>query len=126
MKKSLLLVAAFAGVFVTGSAFAGHDAADVKAASGQSIHLTPAKVVSPTGLPSAYENATVKVEFSVDPEGQPQEIRLDSVDVRSPNERVLKRQLVEAFRQWRFDGDVNAASTTGQRFILPLKLRPEV
>ena len=124
MKKSLLLTAALAGVLVTGSVFAGSDAACTKCAAP--VHVAPATVVNPTGLPRTFENATVNVEFSVDAAGQPHQIRLESVHNGTADERRLKRQLVQAFRQWRFDGDVSAASATGQRFVLPLKLRPEV
>lgn len=117
IKKSLLLAAALAGVAVTGNAFAYSPQAT---AAAPLPHPIPSSVVKPTDLPRSFAGATVSVEFSLDQAGQPRDIKV--LDVRSA---VLKRQLVEAFRQWRFEPGVSATGATTKRFVLPIELRPE-
>jgi hypothetical protein len=114
MKKSSLLALALVALGFTGSAFAGTGASCK--CNPTVLRVAPAKVVSPTDLPSAFADKTVKVEFSLDQNGQPRDIRVNATD------RVLTRQLVRAFREWKFEGDVQQASASGQRFVLPLKL----
>jgi hypothetical protein len=116
--KSLLLVAALAGVSFTGAAF-GHDTAAAR--STVSPTPVPVKVVNPTGLPLQFAGADIRVEFKLDAAGQPRDIRVLAVQ-----DSVLKRQIVEAFRQWRFEPGVTDPAAANHRFILPLHLRPEV
>ncbi|QYM78706.1 hypothetical protein K0B96_15600 [Horticoccus luteus] len=120
MKKSSLLSAALAGVFVSASAFANPATPAARQDARGPLHVTPAKVVPPTGLPLACADSTVKVEFSLDQAGQPQNIRVQAV-----HDPIVKRQLVSAFREWRFKGDVRKAHDSGRRFVMPLKLLGE-
>lgn len=82
--------------------------------------VVPSSVVKPTGLPYHFAGATINVEFSLDAAGKPQKIKVLWVD-----DPVLKRQLVAAFRQWRFEPGTKEATEGGKRFILPVELKPE-
>lgn len=115
--KSLLLAAALSSAALTGSALAYSP----KDAAAPTPRLVPSSVVKPTGLPLNFAGATINIEFSLDAGGQPQNIKVLWVD-----DAVLKRRLVEAFRQWRFDTGANAKAAGDKRFILPVELRPEV
>ena len=120
IKKSLLLAAALAGVALTGNALAyspkdsaGTDATPVP-------RVIPSSVVNPTGLPRSFAGLLVNIEFTLDQDGKPQDIKVLRVD-----DTVLKRQLVAAFRLWRFEPGVVDANASQKRFILPLEIRPE-
>jgi hypothetical protein len=115
--KSLLFAAALTGVAATGTAFAYSP----KNAMVPAPRPIASSVVSPTGLPSAFAGKTVNVEFSLDVNGKPRAIEVLHVD-----DPVLKRQLVEAFRQWRFELAASDPALSQKRFILPVQLRPEV
>ncbi len=118
--KSLLLAAALTGVSLTGSAFAytpKDSAAPVTAAAPRPI---PDSVVKPTGLPHDFTRGVINIEFSLDESGRPKAIKVPSV-----NDPVLKRHLVEAFRQWRFEAGAVEAAASGKRFVLPLDIRAE-
>ena len=118
MNKSLL-IAALAGVCFAGSAMAYSP----KETTTQppALKLVPSKVVAPTDLPRAFANAVVNVEFTLDAAGRPQNIRILAVTDAS-----VTRQLVAALSQWRFDPAANAAIAPRKRFVLPLKIVPEV
>jgi hypothetical protein len=116
--KSLLFTAALAGVALTGNAFAYSPKDAIALPAPRPV---ASSVVQPTGLPSAYSGKVVNIEFSLDQAGRPRAIEVLRVD-----DAVLKRQLVEAFRQWRFAPGVNDPALSQKRFVLPLQLRPEV
>ena len=116
--KSLLFAAALVSAIST-SAFAynPNDARPLTPAP----RVVPSSVVKPTGLPYQFSGSTINVEFSLDAAGKPQQIRVLSVE-----DSRLKRQLVAAFRQWRFELVTQEAAESGKRFILPVELKPEV
>ena len=118
-QKSLLIAAALAGVSLTTAAFAypSKDATNPPPLP----RVIAASVVSPTGLPREFEGEIVNVEFRLDRTGQPREI-----DVLWVHDDVLKKRLVDAFRQWRFELPATGAHNASQRFILPIQLKPEV
>ena len=117
--KSLLLAAALAGMAVTGTAFAysPKDSANLAPAP----RPIPASVVQPVDLPRSFAGAVINIEFTLDQSGQPRDIQVLRV-----SDPVLKRQLVSAFRQWRFETGANHATAGAKRFLLPIELRPEV
>jgi hypothetical protein len=114
MKKFLLLAAALAAVALTGTARA------YSPADAPKPRVIPASVVNPSGLPRDFQGAIIRVEFTLDAAGQPHDIK-----VLATENAVVQRQLVEAFRQWRFDLGANRSAATGRRYILPLQLTPE-
>lgn len=120
MHKIKILIAALSGVIVASSASAVTTKQPCAPGADGVRRIAPVKVVSPTGLPRAYAGSIVKVEFTLNDSGQPQNIRLPRVA-----DRMLERQLREALSQWTFAGSVADASAMGTRFILPLKLNPE-
>lgn len=114
--KSLIIAAALASVAVTGNAFAFSP----KDAVVPAPRPIAASVVAPVGLPPAWAGKTVNVEFTLDAAGQPR-----NIDVLHVNDAVLRRQLVQAFRQWRFEPGVTDPKAAGKHYILPLQLLPE-
>ena len=116
--KSLLLAASLAAAF-TSSAFASSPNSHDNAASSPQPRPVASSVVKPTGLPMEFAGAVVNVEFALDQNGLPQNVKV--LDV---NDAVLKRQLVAAVRQWRFEPGVDAATAIAKRFILPIHLAP--
>src|SRR4051794_12986633 len=102
--KSLLLAASLTATVFASSAFASSLNAQDSAATATQPRPVASSVVKPTGLPIAFAGATVNVEFALDKTGQPQDVKVLRV-----NDAVLKRQLVAAVRQWRFEPGVNAA-----------------
>jgi hypothetical protein len=120
MNKKAILLAALAGVALSVNALA-YSPKDSTAPATPAPHVVPSSVVQPTNLPRSFAGAVINVEFSLDHAGQPRDIK-----VLWESDPVLKKQLVSAFRQWRFETAVNDPEVTTKRFILPIKLNPEV
>ena len=116
--KSLLIAAAIAGVSITTAAFA-YSPKD-SASPAPTPRVIPSSVVRPTDVPFRYIDEIVNVSFYLDQSGQPR-----NIEVLSVNDDRLKTQLVEAFRQWRFDLKAVDKDTAARRFILPIQLVPE-
>jgi hypothetical protein len=120
MKKSLLLASSLLALALTGSAFAATENASTVAAPAPLPRPDPVSVVNPTDLPLNFAGTTVDIKFSLDASGHPQDIQV--LWVRDP---VLKRQVVAAFRQWRFTPSTATAAANSKRYILPLEIRAE-
>ena len=116
--KSLLIAAAIAGVSITTSAFAYSPKNST--GSAPTPRVIPSSVVRPTDVPSRFINEIVNVSFYLDQSGQPR-----NIEVLSADDPRLKTQLVEAFRQWRFDLSAVDKDMAAKRFILPIQLVPE-
>jgi hypothetical protein len=116
-----LLIAALAGLALSSSALAYSPNDTARTPASAVPRPVPASVVQPTGLPLKFADAVINIEFSLDPAGQPRDIKVLRVD-----DPVLKRQLVAAFKQWRFESAPNAPVASDRRFILPVHLKPEV
>jgi len=114
--KSFLLAAALLGASLPASALA-YTPKD--AASTPAPRVVPASVVKP-GLPPGFSRALIDIEFTLDSAGRPQDIQ-----VRSVQDPILKRHLVEAFSQWRFETGTPGTDTAAKRFVLPLDVRAE-
>jgi TonB family protein len=112
MKASkLFLIAAFASVFASAVAFA----------SETNAAPSPTKIVHPSGLPRAYENAVVELSFTIDEAGVPRDIAV--VDAAAAKD--LSASLVPVISQWRFSpGYANGHAVT-THVVLPLKLIDE-
>lgn len=118
MKNLLLTALALAAA---GSAFA-HSTPDNRQLSPTSLpRIAPTSVVPPTQLPSEFAGALIHIEFALDDQGQPRDVRIRSVVTPA-----VKRQLMKAFAQWRFEGAVPPAAGGPQRYLLPLQLNAEV
>jgi hypothetical protein len=118
--KSPLLTATIATLALASSAFAFSPAETKTEVTKCSPRVVPASVVNPTNLPQAFAGATINIEFSLDASGQPRDVRVPNVE-----DRQLKQQLVQAFKQWRFEGVSSDAVANGKRYVLPVELRPE-
>lgn len=121
MNKTLTLTAAFAAFVLTGSAFA-YNPTNSPQATAPLAKLVPSKVVTIEDLPRTFTRRVVEVEFSVDANGQPTDVKVLSRD------RAVKQQVAKAFKQWKFDGTVPATEPGAEpkRFILPLEIVPGV
>ena len=117
--KSLLLAASLA-VALTSGAFASSSNSQATTAGTPKPRPVTSSIVKPTGLPQNFRGAVIDVEFALDQNGQPRDVRVLSV-----YDSVLKRQLTSAFRQWRFEPGVNDPAQASKRFILPVQLDPE-
>ncbi len=117
IQKSKLLAAALGAAVVATSAFAF----DAKAPAQPMPHLIASSVVKPVDLPANFTGATLKVEFSLDQAGQPQDIK-----VLATHDLRVKKQVADAFRQWRFETVAGNTSAGAKRYVLPIELRPEV
>jgi hypothetical protein len=118
IKKSLLL-AALTGVALTGTAFA-YSPKDAAKPAAPAPRIIVASVVQPTGLPRGFSGETINVEFSLDQKGRPRDIQVLWV-----GDAVLKKQLVDAFRQWRFEAGATTPDAAPRRYILPIQVNPE-
>jgi TonB family protein len=116
--KSRILTSALVAVSFLGSAFA-YTPTPEQAAAAAAARPVPSKIVNPERLPMRYAGSLIQIEFSLDKSGRPQDIK-----VLSSEEVAVKKQVIEAFRQWRFDG-VTEAVAGQKRFVLPLQLVPE-
>lgn len=122
MKSSSSLAALVAALTLTGSAFPFTPKGSVPQNAAPTTKLTPSKIVRPSNLPSSFTRQVVDVEFSLDAEGQPQD-----VTVTSRSAAAVKQQIVKAFKQWKFEPVApRGERTEGQRFVLPLDIVPEV
>jgi TonB family protein len=118
--KSLVIAAALTGVLFTHSASAYTPEELARRALVAASRPAPT-VVQPIDLPVGYTGGTINVEFTLDPSGRPQDIRVPSV-----YDPLLKRQVVKAFGQWRFTPAANEPKHEVRRFVLPLQLKPAV
>jgi TonB family protein len=116
MIKKSLLTAVLATVALTGTALAYSP----KDSAAPTPRVVSSSVVKPTGLPPEFAGATINVEFALDAAGQPRD-----VEVLRVSDPILKRRLVDAFRQWRFEPGVTDHVASAKRFVIPILLLPE-
>jgi TonB family protein len=121
MKKTLTITAAFVALALSSSALAYSPKDSAKPETAPATKLVPSKIVQPTRLPLSFTREIVTIEFSLDPMGRPQEIK-----VLSNADRAAKEQIVQAFKQWKFDPAVRGNGSEPKRFVLPLDIIPEV
>ena len=121
--KTVQVIAAFLGVSVATAAFAASPApaATPAIATAALPAPTPMVVVEPTNLPRGFAGGIVYVEFSLDENGRPRNIRLPW-----NYESDLKREVVKAFKQWQFAPGQGDAATPAKRFLLPLEVKPQL
>ncbi len=120
MKKHLLLAAALAGATLTANAFAFNPKSATTSADQPAPRVIAATAVGPRDLPRTFVDSIVSVEFALDPAGQPHDIKVLAV-----SDTRVQRQVVAAFRQWRFEIGSADAVTTPRRFVLPIQIRAE-
>jgi len=77
----------------------------------------PEFVVQPTNLPRDFSDSVVKLGFTLDEQGQPQNIKL-----LSPYNRELARALVPVIAQWRFKPAQEDGIAVTKQVILPLEI----
>jgi hypothetical protein len=77
----------------------------------------PTKIVNPLGVPAQYEDAIIKLSFTVDTAGVPRDIRVQ--DVADP---ALTDSLVSALVQWRFNPGRRDGVAVSMNVVLPLEL----
>jgi TonB family protein len=120
MKNIRLALAAFVTVALCGPLFANDQQTTVQTKKGD--QFTVSKMVNPSNLPYNFKRSVLNVQFSLDDNGQPQEVRV----VSSAADTEVKKQVVKAFKQWRFDVAAMDKDVSSARFVLPLDIVPEV
>lgn len=118
--KAVLFAAAFTGLSLAHSAFAVATPSPAHPATVAGAQPSPTLVVEPTDLPRSFAGGTVYIEFSLDKEGRPQNVRVPWVF-----DRQLSRPILKVFRQWQFAPATDEAAATNKRFLLPLEIRPQ-
>ena len=119
--KTLTLTAAFVALALSSSALAYSPKDSLSQKTAPAAKLVPSKTVQPTRLPLSFTREVVNIEFSLDRSGQPQDIK-----VLSNADRAAKEQIIQAFKQWKFDPALRGNGGETKRFILPLDIIPEV
>ena len=112
MKNNRILVtSALVSLFAAASAFAS-------TSIDRPAMPVPVKVVHPTDLPRAYENATVYVKFTLDQNGVPHDVAPVG---QMPKDLALR--LIPAVASWQFTPfhDANGHPVQGKA-VLPLQL----
>ena len=112
-----LLGAALAGGILTTSAFAYVEQPTPWPQAPRVDVPVVSKVVNPVNLPQRHEGATVQVSFTIDPTGQPRNIK-----VLAPSDPDLARALIPALAQWRFTPVQRNGAPVSTRVVLPIKL----
>lgn len=109
--KSILATAALLGVL----AAAANAATFAKSSSFEAP--TPAKIVTPTELPSAYRGSTVTLRLKLDANGHPSDVK-----VQGNYDERLVRQLTKAVSQWQFTPARSNGVAVGVQVEMPLQL----
>jgi TonB family protein len=114
--NNTLLGAALFGSVLSVSAFAAPELIELIPVQ-QTAGPVLAKMVRPPSVPARYEDSTIRISFTVDTTGQPQDIRV--LDLNDP---VLMRTLLPALAQWRFEPARKDGVAVKVKVVLPLKL----
>ena len=117
-KKSIILAAALLGLLST-SAFATTTAAHNEAAAAIARFEAPVltKVVSPTGLAERYKGESVKLTFTVSPDGKAHDIGIMHV-----SDEQFTKSMVSAVSQWQFTPGRKNGTPVTTRVVLPIQL----
>ena len=118
MNSSRSLLLALTSLLVATTAFAT-DQTSSRTPSSRSAVPAVTKAVNPSMLPRTFNRRVLKVSFSLDEQGQPQNIQ-----VLSEADDEVKQQVVTAFKDWRFN--VASVRTGAVRYVLPLDIIPQV
>ena len=121
MKKSRTLLALLASLAFSSAAFAGQSTTSHPSEKTKVAAPVAEKIVNPSMLPRTFKRSVVKMRFSLDRAGQPQDVQ-----VLSMTDEEVKTQVVKAFKKWRFDVAAVGHRLETTRFILPLDIIPEV
>jgi len=117
MTKLLRISSALAGAFVATAASATTTFGTEPAAAPRP---KPLVVVDPINLPRTFTGATLNVEFSLDGDGRPRDVRLSSA-----KDATVKEQVLKAFSRWRFSPVDRPLAGRSTRFVLPLEVKPQ-
>jgi len=121
INRSLSLLAALAGVALTGTAFACSPTDSAKPAGNPAPRVVASSVVMPIRLPEQFIGSTVDVVFTLDQSGRPHNIQVLRVD-----DPIVQKRFAASFSRWRFEPGVSDPAATAKRFILPIKIKPDV
>lgn len=120
MKKSYLPAALFAAALLSTGAAAAIPATPIASDSTATVRPVPVQVVAPTGLPSRFKDATVKLTFIIDAAGNVHEVA--SVGFMPED---LKEKLFPVIAQWKFQPMLENGRPVPVRAIFPLTLAAE-
>lgn len=115
--KLLRISYAMAGAFVAAAASATTAFGPEPA---EALRPKPLVVVDPVNLPRSFTGGTIDVEFSLDGDGRPRDVRLSSA-----SDATVKEQILKAFSRWRFSPVARPPAGRSRRFVLPLEVRPQ-
>ena len=120
MKTIHVLCALAASLALSSAAFAGSAPREAVTSGRQAVKPVVTKVVHPERLPRSFHRKVVNVRFALDQNGQPTDI-----EIVSRTARAAKKQIVAAFREWRFEVAALGHDATSKRFVLPLDIIPQ-
>jgi len=103
--RAFLILASFVGAAVAASA------------ASSVVLPRPVEVTSPQRIPASFEGATVYVEMTIDPQGQPSRVR-----VVRPTDAGTAAKIVAAVERWKFTAPQRNGRPTSMRVVLPVKL----
>jgi hypothetical protein len=118
MKNTHLLTALLASFALSSAAFAGTTENVVNLENGD--QLVVSTLVNPSELPPTFTRRVLDVRFALNEYGEPHDVR-----VLSMADSKVKKQVVKAFKEWRFDVAALDRNVASQRYILPLDIIPE-
>lgn len=108
--------AVIGAALLTSTAFAFPNPDGAKPAHENWAMPQPVEVVAPNLLGS-HDGVTVHVRLTIDEQGVPSD-----VEVLRDRDPILKREIVEAVQQWKFQPATNNGEAVKMRVILPLEL----
>ncbi len=111
-------MASLLGGLLSSPAVASAATASTQVASAPGfVAPAPATVVHPTGLLPRFKDARVVLALTVDAAGRPQ-----NINIVSPADESLAKQLLPAVAQWQFSPARENGVAVAVRVRLPLKL----
>jgi hypothetical protein len=116
MKNSHLIAVLAAALSLSSVAFANCECPTEEGGE----KLVAAKVVNPSELPPNFTRSVVDIRFSLNEHGQPQDVK-----VVTPLDEQARKQVVKAFKKWRFDVAGLDSHSPSRRYVLPLDIIPQ-
>ncbi|ACB74300.1 energy transducer TonB [Opitutus terrae] len=120
MKKSFLPGALLAAALLATGAAAATPDTPITADTASTVRPVPVQVVAPTGLPSRFKDATVKLTFIIDAAGNVHDVAPVGF---MPED--LKQKLLPVIAQWKFQPMLENGRAVPVRAIFPLTLGAE-
>lgn len=112
------LTAAFAGIVVASSAFAGFPNPDGAKPDQENWQPPQASEIVAPLFARVHDGSTVRVKLTIDEQGTPSDVL-----VLFPHDPQLKRNIVEAVEQWTFEPAKKNGEAVKVRVVMPIQLK---